>query len=300
MVGFVVAAVVFVVEALALWALTSVACDGVHALLHLSLRAPAPLSWPGRLHHSHHRFLDEQLRFHDDQFWWQVAFHQLPEFFIRCTMSIVFGVVLEIDGAVIGFEVVVYTWLLFETLAARGRDTDHTVTRPVPPPAPGFVVDDGYHALHHAFPEHFFSAHLAVFDIVFGRLLPLRDRCFVVVGGSGYCFDLAAAARAAGAHVLHTTVDDLHDNALADVAVLVLGHGADRRDAGAYEVVIARALRVRHDVVPLDVWTVGDAPDWAARAAMFNDRVIVRRLVRGPMLGAATTLFLLRRGLRHV
>jgi len=300
MVALAFAAVVFVVEVLALWLITSVLCDAIHALLHLSLRAPGPLSWPGLFHRSHHRFLDEQLRFHDDRFWPQVLLHQVPELLIRCVMSIAVGVALELNGVVIALQVFLFVWSLFETLFARGRDREHSAARPVPPPAPGFVVDDGYHALHHAFPEHFLGSKVSVIDVVFGRLLPVRGRAVVVVGGSGYCFDLAQRLRADGARVVHTTIDDLDDSAFVDVGIVVLGHGADDRGAGAYEAVIARALKQRDSVLPLDVWAVGDSPAWSARAPMFTDRVILRRLVRGPMLGADKTLFFLRRGLRQL
>lgn len=300
MVVVVCAAVVFIAEVLALWLITSVLCDAVHALLHLSLRARAPWSWLGLFHKSHHRFLDEDLCFHDERFWPQVLLHQVPELVIRCAMSIAVGVVLELSVAVIVLQIVLFVWSLLETIVARGRDREHSGVRPVPPPAPGFVVDGGYHALHHAFPEHFLGAQLSVIDIVFGRLLPVRGRAAVVVGGSGYCFDLAQRLRADGARVVHTTVDDLDDSAFVDVGILVLGHGADDRGTGAYEAVIARALKYRDSVVPLDVWAVGDAPAWSARAPMFTDRVILRRLVRGPMLGADKTLFLLRRGLRQL
>lgn len=290
----------FVVGVVLLALVTSVVCDALHALLHLSLRAPAPLSWPGLMHKSHHRFLDEQLCFHDDRFWPQVFFHQLPEFALRCTMSFVVGVVLGSSAAAISSQIVVFGWLLVESLASRGRDRDHTASRPVPPPAAGFFVDHGYHTLHHAFPEHFFAAHVSVIDVVCGRLLPLRGREVVVVGGSGYCLDLARHVAAAGATVRHVAVDDLDTADLAAAAILVLGHGSDDRGAGAYEAVIARALQTRSSSLPLDVWSIGDAPQWAARATMFNDRIILRRLIRGPMLGAQTTLFFLRRGLRQL
>lgn len=279
---------------------TSVLGDVVHALLHLSLRLPAPLCWPGLLHQSHHRFLDEQLRFHDDRFLRQLLLHQIPEALMRTVVTFVIADVVGFADVVVVAVVALWWWSCLRATLLRGRDADHPEDRPLPPPTSSVVVDGSYHALHHAFPEHFFGAHVGLVDIVFGRLLPLRGRRAVVVGGSIFCRALAGALRAQGADVVAVGADDAAVHVDADVDVLVLGHGSDRRDASAYEAIIARVVTARTSSLPLEVWAVGDAPAWAARAGLFDDRVILRRLHRAPMLGARATLFMLRRGARSL
>jgi hypothetical protein len=290
----------FALQVVAVALLASILGDLVHALLHASLQAPAPLCWPGRLHRAHHRFLDEQLAFHDDRFWRNVVMHQLPELGLRATLTLLLGVVAGVDPVVVGAVAGLFGVECGLAIARRGRDGFHTATRPVAPPARGLFVDSGYHAHHHAFPDHFLSAHVQVVDRVLGRLLPLTNRDVVVVGGSRFCADLTAALAARGARV-HRLADDDPGVVAAAAAtdILVLGHGAWRRDKTAYEAIVAAALAARHGyALPLEVWAVGDDAVWAARRNAFADRVMLRLLHRAPMLGATATLFLLARGAR--
>lgn len=280
----------------------SVLGDVVHGLLHAGLRAPAPLCWPGLLHQAHHRFLDEQLAFHDERFWRNVVMHQLPELGMRSLLTLVVGVVSGVDPVVVGVVAALFGVECGLAIARRGRDRFHPTTRPVSPPSSGILVDAGYHAHHHAFPDAFLSAHVQLLDRVLGRLLPLKDRVVVVVGGSRFCAELTSALEARGARVRRFADEApaLIANA-AEADILVLGHGASRRDASSYEAIVAGALQARHDrALPLEVWAIGDDDVWAARRAAFADRVVLRVLRRAPMIGASSTLFWLSRGARSV
>jgi hypothetical protein len=274
--------------------------DVVHAALHASLRAPPPLSWPGLLHRAHHRFLDEKLAFHEEHFWLNVIMHQLPELGMRSFLTLVVGVGLGVDPTVVGVVVGLFGIECGVAIARRGRDRFHRSERPVGPPAAGFFVDAAYHAHHHAFPDAFVSAHFQLVDRLLGRLLPLRGRVAVVVGGSGFCAELTGVLEGRGALVRRFSDDDSAVvGCAASADILVLGHGAFRRDATSYEAIIAGALAARHDqALPLEVWAIGDDPSWAARRGAFADRVVLRTLRRGPVLGASATLFWFSRGVR--
>lgn len=277
--------------------------DLVHALLHLTLKAPAPLCWPGLLHQAHHRFLDEQLAFHDERFWRNVLLHQLPELAMRSSLTLLVGIMTGVDPVVVVVVAGLFGVECGLAIARRGRDRFHRTTRPVAPPASGLLVDAGYHAHHHAFPGYFLSAHVQVVDRIFGRMLPLADRAIVVVGGSRFCADLTAALEGRGGRVCRLSDDDAADIVARAAAadILVLGHGAWRRDASAYEAIVAGALAARHDrALPLEVWAVGDNAVWTARREAFGDRVVLRGLRRAPMLGASSTLFWLTRGARSL
>jgi hypothetical protein len=279
----------------------SILGDLVHALLHASLKAPAPLCWPGRLHLAHHRFLDEQLAFHDERFLRNVLMHQMPELGMRSVLTLFVGIVGQVDPVVVGAVAALFGVECGLAIARRGRDRFHETARPVAPPVPGLWVDAGYHAHHHAFPDHFISAHLQIMDRVLGRLLPLARRDVVIVGGSRFCADLTSALTERGARVRRLAGDDRPDVVAAAISadILVLGHGAWRRDATSYEAIVAGVLAARHGhALPLEVWTVGDDAVWAARRGAFADRVVLRVLHRAPMLGTSTTLFWLRRGAR--
>lgn len=283
---------------------TSVVGDVIHALLHVSLRSRGMLRWPGLLHQSHHDWLDEQLAFHDGGFWRNIAMHQIPEVMLRLVVATVLSLAFAVDGHVLGALAVVSGFDFAFTVTRRGRDAFHPVHRPLGPPAAGIVVDGAYHALHHAFPEHFLSAHVQLLDRVLGRLLPLRGRRVVVTGGSGFCAELVLALTAEGAIVTRQADDAMDVDAIAAADIVVLGHGASWRDQRAYEAILTAALASRSAtssaILPLDVWAIGDDDAWLGRQGAFADRVILRRLRRAQALGAVTTLFWLKRGVREL
>ncbi len=292
----------FLASLAALLVATSVIGDGIHALLHVSLRGRGPWRWPGLLHHSHHLFLDEQLAFHEERYRLNVALHQVPELLMRLLVATVIALAVDLDSDVLGALAAVAGIDFGMVVMRRGRDRFHPTRRPVGPPASGIVVDSAYHAFHHAFPEHFLAAHLQLVDRVLGRLLPLQGRRVVVVGASSYGADLAVALSTEGADVAHQAEDAIDVEAIGAADVVVLGHGAGWRDHRAYEAILAAALAKRPaaSVLPLDVWAIGEDSAWLARRAVFADRVILRQLRRGPDLGATTTLFWLKRGARDL
>jgi hypothetical protein len=292
----------FALQVVVVAVVASMLGDVVHALLHASLNAPPPLCWPGRLHLAHHRFLDEQLAFHDERFWRNVLMHQLPELGMRSFLTLIVGVAWGVDPTVVGVVAGLFGIECGVAIARRGRDRFHRSARPVGPPAAGLFVDAAYHAHHHAFPDAFVSAHLQLVDRLLGRLLPLTGRTVVVVGGSRFCAELTGALEHRGARVRRFADEDpaLAASA-ADADILVLGHGAFRRDAASYEAILAGALAARHGhALPLEVWAIGDDEVWAARREAFADRVVLRVLRRAPVLGASTTLFWLSRGVRSL
>lgn len=298
------AALPFPASLLLLLVATSVVGDVIHALLHVSLHRRGILRWPGLLHQSHHLWLDEQLAFHDGGFWRNIALHQVPEVMLRLVVATVLTLAFAVDSKVLVVVAALSGIDFAFTVSRHGRDAFHPVRRPLGPPAAGIVVDGAYHALHHAFPEHFLSAHLKLLDWVLGTQLPLRGRRVVVTGASSWCADLVAALHAEGAIVSRQADDaiDVADIAAADI--VVLGHGAAWRDHRAYEAILTAALASRSAtssaILPLDVWAIGGDDAWQARRSAFADRAILRQLRRGQNLGAVATLFWLKRGARDL
>jgi hypothetical protein len=290
----------------------SVFGDVVHAALHRFahtrwrlLRALASL------HGAHHAFFDESLRVHPVRFAATVARHLIPEALVRAVLcglvGAALGVVVDVDPSVVVVAVVVVVVDVATVIARRGRDAWHTRAPPLPAPRGDVVVDGAYHALHHAFPDHFLAAHVQVLDRVLGTMLPLARRRVLLTGASRFVASLQQELQRARADVVRVDVDALVDEAaavaaFAGVDVVVLGHGADVRGPRSYEALVAAAARAQGDrPLPLDVWAIGDDAAWRARAPLLeHDRVILRRLVRAPMLGARVTLALLRRGARSL
>lgn len=299
----------------------TVACDVVHALLHVVNHAAArarvsrssaaralsrPLALLASLHQSHHEFLDRALRFHDQRLLKNLACHQLPELLMRVAVVAVAARVLDVDAAIAAAAVALAAVDFVVAVATRGRDAFHNGTdngaRPLHAPRSRVFVDDTYHAMHHAYPDHFLSAHVQLLDRLLGRLLPLQDRVVVVVGGSAFCGDLSDELFAHGARVVRLSTSALDradaDDALRTADVVVCGQGASLRGDASYEVLLTRAQRMHAGrPLPLEVWTIGGDATFAARAPLLLDgHTVLRQLGRAPQLGAKKTLSLLRRG----
>lgn len=290
-----------------------VLCDGIHAFLH---RASHSRAWVLRalaaLHQSHHDFLDRTLRFHDERLLPNLLMHQVPETVMR---GLVLFAVVRVTGAApvvasIGIALVCIDFVV--VVAHRGRDRWHRADGPLPAPAGGLFVDPAYHQMHHVFPDHFLAAHVQVLDRVLGTLLPLEDRVVVVIGGSLFGHELGLQLARAGARVRRVAfepregadndagvIDDAH---LAAADILVFSHGAEDRGVASYEALLTRAQTLHaKNVAPLEVWTLDSNAAWDARAPLLvNRRTVLRRLPRAHRLGAALTLWLLRRGWRSL
>lgn len=288
--------IALVLQLLALTVCVSVVGDVIHAALHVSLHARGPLRWPGLLHHTHHTWLDEELRFHPERYWRNIACHQLPEFALHTVLAVAIGQLTACATAVVVARILSSLAAVAHGVSLRGHDDDHLDARPLPAPSSLFVVDGAYHALHHAFPDHFLAARWGVVDVVLGRLLPLRGRSVVVTGDSPWLHMLASELSREGARVTHHQLDapEALTSTIATADIVVLGHGAARRDDLSYEALVERALVARTAAVPLDVWAVGASATWQARAPLFSQRAIVRQLVKQQT--ASSTLWWLKRG----
>ena len=286
--------------------IASVLGDVVHTALHACARARWEfLRALAALHHAHHEYFDDHLRVHPGRFARSAVLHLIPEALVRAALCVLTGAVFGVDRVVVVAACIVIVVDLVVVIVRRGRDAWHAVRPPVPAPRGAIVVDGPYHALHHAFPDHFISAHVQVLDRVLGTMLPLARRRVLLTGSTCFVAALQEQLRNARADVFRVDVDTLADEAVAcaafaDVDVLVLGHDARTRGPTSYEALIAVAAVAHGDrPLPLDVWAIGDGAAWRARAPLLmHDRVILRRLVHAPVLGARLTLALLRRGAR--
>lgn len=287
-----VAAVEFVVVVV----VASVLCDGIHAFLHrISHVRLGPLRAISRLHQAHHDFYDRQLQFHGELLVRSLLLHQLPELFVRCGMIAAVDHALFGGSNVVGFAIAVCVVEFIAVVVRRGHDVWHSAPRPLRAPRSRFFVDDAFHALHHAFPDHFIAGHVPVIDWVFGTLLPLRDRVVVVVGSSQFCSDLCDALYKEGAVVHRLSDEAAGDAALAAADVVVFGHDDA---ASAHAALLVRLQRLHAaSTLPLEVWSVAPSQAFAAVWPLLqNPRTVVRTL--NPRWGARFNLWSMQRSLR--
>jgi hypothetical protein len=291
-----------------LWFAGAIFFDAVHVVLHRMLRSRwrvlRLLAWP---HAVHHEWLDRTLTLRWENQRRNVWCHLVPEFLTQLAFSgTLFALApVAMRPAVLGcvaLQVLVFCILL----SYRGRDVNHRPIAVLDAYTPSFVCYPAYHALHHVYPDAYFSAYGKLVDWAVGGGACLRGRRFALCGGE------TAFGRALRAALVDEGVagvepgEPTSDRALAGTDVLVLC------DPGPSETVrverFIEATRARQ--LPPEVWAVhAQAEDAVARHYYDDVRVIYRTIVL-PEAGtpneatarrrARIALFFIRRGLHFV
>lgn len=245
--------------------------DVVHFLLHRWARSSVPLlrqfsSW----HNVHHKFLDEHMNINPQ--WVKANFwaHLLPEFATSILGTVVFYLFFHWIAvtAVLG----IHAWKFIGTLREEGIDYNHMAMDRVSGRVGLWRVDQSYHALHHIYPDNFYSSYINIFDLLFGTTCKIRKRRFLVTGAGG-AFGAALVARLKEMGALVETarhgVDFSPGNyegmreKLARTDVLVLAHGAKSEDCwnANYHTPTGLAdlfIEIGRDrLVPPEIWGLG-------------------------------------------
>ena len=287
---------------LLLWVAGTIVFDAVHWLLHVLLqsrsRALRIVAWP---HGVHHRFLDARLSIQSEYQGENTWCHLVPEYLTQLAWSAVMLAWLP-RGMVLGCGL--GQTLAFALLVSyRGRDPNHRPVEILDAYRPSVLCSPAYHALHHVYPDAYWSAYTKVIDWIVGGGTSLENRRFALVGGE------TAFGRAIRAELVRAGIDAIRAvesgdvSALDELDVLILC------DPAAPEVVwvesFIRATRARQ--IPPEVWAVHERPeDGLARHYHGDVRVIYRTLVlSGPegidvARAARVAIFLIRRGAHYV
>ena len=212
--------------------------DVVHYLLHKWSKSKVPLlrefaSW----HNVHHKFLDEHMNINPE--WVKANFwaHLLPEFATSIAGTVVFY--LFFDWIPVTVILLVHVWKFIGTLREEGIDYNHMAMDRISGQTGLWRVTQSYHALHHIYPDNFYSSYVNVFDMLFGTTCKIRKRRFLVTGASG-AFGRALVSRLRDMGAIVDTAKHGVDFAPADYErmrdklartdVLVLAHGSKEED----------------------------------------------------------------------
>ena len=246
--------------------------DILHWLLHRWGKSSNPLLRRfSRWHWVHHQFLDRRMRVRPELVWKNIWFHILPEFATSMAATALFLFVFPWQP--VAAVAVVRFFLLVMTLKEEGMDVNHMSMKRVSGRHGLWWVDAHYHAMHHVYPNSFYSSFSNVFDLVFGTTCQISNRKFVVTGASG-AFGAALVTRLeklgaevrtlrSGQHFGPGHISEEAQSALQWADVLVLSHGAKSEDcwnANVYTFVdlIERFKELGQDrLVPPEVWGLG-------------------------------------------
>jgi hypothetical protein len=160
-----------------LWLAGAVGFDAVHWLLHRMLRSPhgwvRALAWP---HGVHHAWIDRELETHLDLQRANVWCHIVPEYLTQLVFTAFLALVLPLPFAVVVFAL--QTAIFLAILAYRGQDLNHRPAARIDAHRPGWTTPPSYHALHHAWPDAYFSAYTKLVDWIVGGGAWIADRRF--------------------------------------------------------------------------------------------------------------------------
>ncbi len=149
--------------------------DVFHYFFHLLLKSKHKfLRSIGSLHTAHHRFLNSQLKI--DREWVKKNFYQ--------HLLIEYGIKISAISACFLFLSHISVWIaiIFETIIFtnatynRGIDARHKSYSILPSYLGGFLVTKYYHALHHVYPNYFFSSYFKILDFILGSAQPINGK----------------------------------------------------------------------------------------------------------------------------
>lgn len=239
-----------------LWVGGTVVFDGVHWLLHRMLRSRlAPvraLAWP---HAIHHRWLDRELRIHPDLQGANVVCHLIPEFLTQLAYSGLLLLVLPVGPVAVC--IALQTLAFGYVISQRGLDINHRPVEILDAYVPSFVCPPPYHALHHVFPDAYYSAYTKLVDQVVGGAAWLAGRRYALLGAdTPFGKALGDALAAAGAAEMRP-IERPGDAARSDLDVLLLCDAAAEPTPFVEAFVAATVDRL----LPPEVWLLRACPD---------------------------------------
>ncbi len=289
----------------ALWLVGAIFFDFVHWVLHVMLRSRwsvlRTLAWP---HVVHHEWIDRNLEVRWEVQRRNVWCHIVPEYVTQLIFSGAVWLVLPTPFIVV--LVLLQTLVFVSILRVGGLDINHRPIAMLDAYRPGFYTPPAYHALHHVYPDAYYSAYTKGVDWFVAGGVQLRGRRFALRGMS------TPFARALCAELSRVGVEEMQDFAAMDAAelanldVLIL---CDPEETVVPAVeAFARATRTRK--LPPEIWAVHEEPkDVTARHYHRDVRVNYRTILLRDAAGlgseearsaARTALSAIRRGFNFV
>jgi hypothetical protein len=259
----------------ALWLAGAIFFDFVHFVLHQMLgsrfRILRALAWP---HGVHHAWIDRNLEVQWALQRRNVWCHIVPEYGTQLAFTAVVALLLPLPFAVV--LAALQTLVFVSILGARGLDLNHRPIEMLDAYRPGLWTPPAYHALHHVYPDAYFSAYTKAVDFLVRGAAQLRGRRFALERAGGPLGRaLAAELRRLGVEQIRT-LEALDEATLAWADVLVLC------EPGSEEAPVLEAFidATRTRKLPPEAWVVHGRPDDAtARHYLRDVRVHYRTLV---------------------
>jgi hypothetical protein len=255
-----------------LWLAGAILFDAVHWLLHVMhgsrfglLRA---LAYP---HQIHHQWIDRQLVTHLEFRVANIFCHIIPEYLTQLAFTALVALTLPLPFAIVVGSL--QTLVFLAVLYFRGQDINHRPAPRIDAYPPGWTTPPAYHALHHAWPDAYFSAYTKCIDWIVGGATQIESRSFAWVG------DHSAMERAVGSEIerLGGQLSASRGvSSASDADVLLIGAASSQLQ----EIVESHIDQTRERRLPPEIWAFRHDPDAPlARHYMKDARVGFRLLL---------------------
>ena len=267
----IVAVIVFVVQTAVVFLAATLLFDTLHYLLHRWGKSRIPLLRTfAQWHWVHHGFLDRKMRVHPELVRKNIIYHVIPEFLTSLAGCLLFLFVFPWPPVAVVALMLIKNFI--GTLKEEGQDYNHMAMQRLSGQQGRLWVDQSYHAMHHIYPDNFYSSYSNVFDLIFGTSCEFAGRKFVVTGAGGaFGSAMVMRLRKLGAEVrtLKHGVDFAPGSlagareALEWADVLVLSHGAksvdcDNANCRTFVELIDLFVELgRGRLTPPEVWGLG-------------------------------------------
>jgi monoglucosyldiacylglycerol epimerase len=261
----------FVVQSAVVLLASMFAFDVLHYFLHRWKKSRFRLLRRfARMHDVHHRFLTPRLKIDERYRWANLWCHVVPEFGTAAVVTLAFLLVFPWYPVV---AILIVRLIMFVvTVWEEGMDFNHMATDRVTGDQGLWFVSPRYHAMHHVYPNNYYSSTFNVFDLIFGTTCEFKKRTFLVTGASGAfgseivkrITELGGKVETAKFGADYTAGD--YERLLPKLEradVLVLAHGAKRNDCWnanyrTFVDLIDRFIEIgRHRLTAPEVWALG-------------------------------------------
>ncbi|MEN8161092.1 MAG: hypothetical protein ABFS41_13555 [Myxococcota bacterium] len=266
-----------------LWLAGAIFFDFAHFVLHGMLRSRSrllrALAWP---HGVHHRWIDRNLEVQWDFQRRNVWCHIVPEYLTQLPLTAFVAFLLPLPFAIALFGL--QTLVFVSILRARGLDLNHRPIEMLDAYRPGPWTPPAYHALHHVYPDAYFSAYTKAIDFLVRGAAQLRERRFVFAGPQDrFASALRESLEGHGVEAIDT-VETPDEARLADANVLVL----PGPEPDAIPWIEAFVDATRGCKLPPEVWVVHATPEAPAARHYLGDVRLHYRALLVPDAGALT------------